>query len=113
MADITLTEVESARATRFYAELRSLKYLGETLRNIQQVTESDFGAAKARVDYLQTCLQALETTLGTVSKQIDAAQKSLSQVLSEAVRRLDPTADTETYRVSVSEADEVVSLSKE
>lgn len=111
--EVVLTEIESAKATRYFATSSVMSYTKEVFKNDKEVTESDLSAAKAQVEYLEKRLHGLVETIDELDCNIKNSENSMSVIFSEAVRRLGESEDPGTYRVSVSEAGDVVSLRKE
>ena len=89
-----------------------MRFVAEVLSNEIDIAETDLSAAKAQVDYLTRKLTAMQEEKAKIEGLQQTAERRLHDVLSEAVRRLDETADPETYTVSVSETGEVVALTR-
>lgn len=98
---ITLTEVESAKASRFFCEACALRFAQEVVSSDINVTEGDISSEKARVEFLENKLASLYANKDSIKKMLEASEIALQLILKEAVLRLDPTADPSIYSAKI------------
>ena len=109
---IELTEIESAKASRFFAEACSLRFVSEIVDADLEVTEADLSAEKAKLEFLQNKLASLASTRDQVKKMLESSETALNTILREVVFRLDPTADPGAYSTKIVDGS-IVALDKE
>ena len=113
MEKIELTEIESLKATRHFAELRMAKFTLEALASQKEMMESELSITQQRVEFLKSGLATMTANQSTIQGLIDQSTKALTDVFGELKLRLDPSIDLENYLVQTNEQGEVAFLEKE
>lgn len=113
MDKIELTEIESLKASRHFAELRMAKFTLEALDAQKEMLESDLSLAQQRVEYLKSAVATTLANKTTLQGLVDNSTKCLTEVFEELKLRLDPSIDLEHYVVQTNEQGNVAFLTKE
>lgn len=111
--EIKLSDLEGAKTSRFYNELRITQFALDLTEHELEYSEAELSVAEARVAHLKEKIAAMAKNKDILTSMMDTSKNQLHQVFDGLKLRLDEQTDLGDYKVGLDSQNNVISLVKD